>query len=100
MQKEKIMTSLLILPIFLLVVATGIALANDLTPMEQLGKAIFFDKISDPDSMSCATCHSPDVGWTGPIGGINQHGAVYRGAVPTHVQITTVFFTDGIQDRE
>jgi cytochrome c peroxidase len=83
MQKEKIMTSLLILPIFLLVVATGIALANDLTPMEQLGKAIFFDKISDPDSMSCATCHSPDVGWTGPIGGINQHGAVYRGAVPT-----------------
>lgn len=82
MQKEKILTSLFILPVFLLVVGIGVASANGLTPMEQLGKAIFFDKISDPDSMSCATCHSPAVGWTGPIGGINQHGAVYRGAVP------------------
>ena len=82
MQKEKILTSLFILPVFLLVVGIGVASANGLTPMEQLGKAIFFDKISDPDSMSCATCHSPDVGWTGPIGGINKHGAVYRGAVP------------------
>ena len=33
--------------------------------------------------MSCATCHSPDVGWTGPNPSINKHGAVYRGAVPT-----------------
>ncbi|MEJ2330909.1 MAG: cytochrome c peroxidase [Gammaproteobacteria bacterium] len=55
----------------------------ELTPVEQLGKALFFDKISDPDWMSCADCHSPDIGWTGPIPGINKHGAVYRGAVPT-----------------
>jgi cytochrome c peroxidase len=53
-----------------------------LTPMEQLGKHLFFDKISSPDSMSCADCHAPDVGFTGPVGGINKHGAVYRGAVP------------------
>ena len=25
----------------------------------QLGKELFFDKISSPDSMSCATCHAP-----------------------------------------
>ena len=53
----------------------------DLTPMELLGKKLFFDKISSPDSMSCADCHAPDVGFTGPVGGINKHGAVYRGAV-------------------
>ena len=54
----------------------------ELTPMEKLGKNLFFDKISSPDSMSCADCHAPDVGFTGPVGGINKHGAVYRGAVP------------------
>jgi cytochrome c peroxidase len=30
--------------------------------------------------MSCAACHSQSTGWTGPIAGINLHGAVYRGA--------------------
>jgi cytochrome c peroxidase len=50
--------------------------------MEQLGKNIYFDKISDPGSMACADCHAPRVGFTGPIAGINAHGAVYRGAVP------------------
>ena len=32
--------------------------------------------------MSCADCHAPAVGFTGPIPGINRHGSVYRGAVP------------------
>jgi len=54
-----------------------------LTPLEELGKNLFFDNLSSPDWMSCATCHGPDVGWTGPAAGTNQHGAVYRGAVPT-----------------
>jgi cytochrome c peroxidase len=56
--------------------------ANSLTPMEELGKKLFFDKIASPDSMSCATCHAPRTGFTGPVPGINKHGAVYRGAVP------------------
>ena len=59
-----------------------VVIAEELTPMEQLGKSLFFDKISSPDSMSCAECHAPSVGFTGPIAGINLHGAVYRGAVP------------------
>jgi cytochrome c peroxidase len=54
-----------------------------LTPKEELGKELFFDKLSSPDWMSCAVCHSPEVGWTGPVPGINKHGAVYRGAVPS-----------------
>jgi len=54
-----------------------------LTPLEALGKHLFFDNISSPSaSMSCATCHAPNAGWTGTIGGVNLHGAVYRGADP------------------
>jgi cytochrome c peroxidase len=58
--------------------------ASTLSPEEQLGKALFFDNISQPArSMSCADCHGPSAGWTGPIAGNNVHGGVYRGAVPT-----------------
>ena len=64
----------------ILVMATAAHAA--LTPMEQLGKAIFFDKIASPDRQSCADCHGPNVGWTGHVGGINVTGGVYRGAVP------------------
>jgi len=62
---------------------TGIACGNDLTLKQKLGKELFFDNISEPDWQSCAACHAPEVGWTGPVAGINQHGTVYRGAVPT-----------------
>jgi cytochrome c peroxidase len=56
----------------------------ELAPIEQLGKALFFDNISSPARhMSCATCHSSTTGWTGPNSGVNLHGAVYRGADPT-----------------
>ncbi|MGA1825771.1 MAG: cytochrome-c peroxidase [bacterium] len=53
-----------------------------LSSVENLGKFLFFDNISSPDSMSCADCHAPAQGFTGPNPGINRHGAVYRGAVP------------------
>jgi cytochrome c peroxidase len=65
-----------------IIFAGSSSLAAQLSPLEQLGKNLFFDKLSDPNWMSCATCHAPEVGFTGPIPGINQHGAVYRGAVP------------------
>ena len=65
-----------------LIFSLGTAFASDLTPIEKLGKKLFFDKLSDPDWMSCAECHDPGVGFTGPVPGINKHGAVYRGAVP------------------
>jgi cytochrome c peroxidase len=51
-----------------------------LTPIQQLGKNIYFDKISVPNSMACADCHAPISGFTGPMAGINIHGSVYRGA--------------------
>ncbi len=53
-----------------------------LTGLEQLGKNLYFDaSLSQPAGQSCATCHDPAVGWTGPKAEINQGGAVYPGAV-------------------
>jgi cytochrome c peroxidase len=68
----------------LLIAAAGAVAGQsfDLTPQEQLGKELFFDKISSPKSMACADCHAPSTGFTGPVPGINLRGAVYRGAVP------------------
>jgi cytochrome c peroxidase len=92
--------------LFLLV--SGAVSADALTPKEQLGKELFFDNISDPPWMSCAECHAPGSGWTGPIAGINVHGAVYRGAVPTrfgnrkppsaaYATLSPVFYYDDVE---
>jgi len=40
--------------------------AQKLTDMELLGKFLFYQGISTPGSMSCAVCHGPGVGFTGP----------------------------------
>lgn len=57
--------------------------AQSLTPMEQLGKELFFDKISSPRrSMSCANCHALATGGVGHVGSFNLKGSVYRGADP------------------
>lgn len=68
----------------LIAVFIGTSIAQDnLTSEEQLGKSIFFDdNLSINQNQSCATCHAPEVGWTGPIGDINAHGAVYEGSIP------------------
>jgi cytochrome c peroxidase len=57
--------------------------AADLSPLEQLGKQIFFDKnLSSPAGQSCASCHAPEVGFTGPDSAVNQKTGVYPGAAP------------------
>jgi cytochrome c peroxidase len=54
-----------------------------LTPVEQLGKALFFDQtLSKNSNQSCASCHDPAVGYTGPDSQVNAHGAVYAGSDP------------------
>ena len=76
-----------------LLIATGFAILGvmlifsvaaaspDLTPKEQLGKFIFFDvNLSANNNESCASCHAPEVGFTGPLADINAHGAVYEGS--------------------
>jgi len=56
--------------------------AGQLSPLEELGKRLFFDaKLSVPEGQSCAVCHSPLVGWTGPDEAANKQAGVYEGAV-------------------
>lgn len=58
------------------------ASAPKLTPKEELGKRLFFDvNLSDPPGQSCAACHGPEVGFTGPAEAANAPGGVYEGAV-------------------
>ncbi len=53
-----------------------------LTPIEELGKKLFFDKnLSTPEGQECAACHARAVGGTGPDEAINRSGGVYEGAV-------------------
>lgn len=64
-------------------VVTGVAApAPELTPVEELGKAIFFDtNLSLNGNQSCASCHAPKAGWVGSDTDINAHGAVYEGSI-------------------
>jgi cytochrome c peroxidase len=58
--------------------------AQALEPVEQLGKSIFFDKnLSLKKNQSCAACHDPGYGWTGPNPAINLKGSVYPGSIMT-----------------
>src|SRR5579871_635300 len=50
-----------------------------LSSIEQLGKDIFFDRtLSNPQGYSCATCHLPAAGFTGPSSLVNA----FSGPVP------------------
>ncbi len=81
--KRKVYLLLLTGVAILLAVSLGTASADPgLSPEEALGKAIFFDEdLSINNNQSCATCHAPEVGFSGPDSNINAHGAVYEGSV-------------------
>jgi cytochrome c peroxidase len=60
------------------------AYGDALTPMEELGKKLFFDEnLSTPPGQSCATCHAPEAGFTGPDSLNNELTAVYPGIIHT-----------------
>jgi cytochrome c peroxidase len=66
----------------LILVGQGLAQSSTLSPKEELGKSIFFDQnLSIEQDQSCASCHDPAWGWTGPISETNAHGAVYEGSI-------------------
>ncbi len=66
-----------------LLLAVGGGGAFALTPQEELGKSLFFDQnLSLNDHQSCAACHAPESGWTGPDAAISAAGAVYEGSIP------------------
>jgi len=69
--------------IFAVIAAMPANATSVLSPMEELGKAIFFDEnLSINHNQSCATCHAPEAGWVGPHSIINAHGSVYEGSIP------------------
>jgi cytochrome c peroxidase len=68
--------------LFISMVFVSASFAQALTPNQLLGKSIFFDEnLSLNQNQSCAACHAPDAGWTGPETDINAHGSVYEGSI-------------------
>ena len=82
MIRQRLRLLLLFLFLLPLIVFLKDATSGELTPKEQLGKSIFFDQnLSILKNQSCATCHDPQAGWSGPDSAINAHGAVYGGSI-------------------
>ena len=110
---KTIMAALVASPIALSTTA-GNALANgdDLTPIEELGQEIFFDrKLSLRRNQACASCHVPEAGWVGADTRINEAGAVYEGSIagefgnrnpPSSAYATPapIFFPDFSEDTD
>lgn len=77
--------------LIVLVLVSGFSLAwqttvqaqdTDSEAMVALGKAVFFDtNLSINGTQSCASCHSPETGFTGPDSAVNFSTAVYHGAL-------------------
>lgn len=65
--------------------SSAFAQESESDDMVALGRLIFFDEnLSANGTQSCATCHAPEFGFTGPDSAINAGGAVYEGALPLH----------------
>jgi cytochrome c peroxidase len=68
-----------------ILLGTSAAGADDrpvLTPLEGVGRHLFFDKgLSIGNNQACADCHQADSGWTGPLSRINKAGSVYEGSI-------------------
>lgn len=57
--------------------------AASLAMEAELGKALFFDvNLSINGDQACASCHGPEVGFSGPESFTNAAGAVYEGSIP------------------
>jgi len=81
--KRTLLASLITVVGLLVLFSVATAQSPGLSPMEELGKAIFFDEnLSANGNQACAACHAPEAGWVGPVESINVHGAVYEGSIP------------------
>lgn len=68
----------------LLIVPLSFAESSTLSPVEKLGKMLYYDtNLSEPRGEACAACHDPSVGFTGPNVVVNATGGVYPGAIPS-----------------
>ncbi|WP_261844638.1 cytochrome-c peroxidase [Aliamphritea ceti] len=73
------------------------------TAIAQLGKQLFFDpRLSADNTMSCASCHKPDKGWSdGEKSPLDRHGVRIGRATPGLLNLSehTVFMWDGRSDN-
>ncbi|PPD57868.1 cytochrome-c peroxidase [Dehalogenimonas etheniformans] len=79
--KKKRLLLLILAGVFTLTLAPLHSIAaqsgEGLTPIQQLGKYIFFDTtLSKPVGQSCATCHDPGSAFADPEGGAVSQGAL------------------------
>ncbi len=82
-RKRFLVAVLVVTAMLALLISVAAAEGPTLSPIAQLGKLIFFDaNLSLNHNQSCASCHAPGAGWTGPLESINAHGAVYEGSIP------------------
>lgn len=80
LRNERVVLSSLVA---MMVAWPDLAGAAKLTPIEELGRNVFNDKISKPeDQQSCASCHDLRKGGTLPISEINKTTVVAPGAKP------------------
>jgi len=78
MNGKKLLIATFLVGIGLVLIISVASASTGLSNTESLGKAIFFDmNLSLNGNQSCASCHAPEVGWTGPISEVNAHGVVY-----------------------
>ena len=75
--------------------------APGLTPQEQLGKFLFFDNLSDPDWVSCATCHLPNREFQDGTPQAKGVGTTTRRTMPVTATAHSRFlFWDGRKDSQ
>jgi cytochrome c peroxidase len=106
MVNKRILFAFLIAILAIGLAITFVSAQSTLTPKEELGKAIFFDQnLSMNLNQSCASCHTPAAGWTGPISDTNAAGSVYEGSIPgrfgnrkppssAYATLSPIFFMD------
>lgn len=82
--RSLVVTSVTAIPMFLLSPDVGaLGPIPPLTPIETLGKYVFFDEISIPgNKQACASCHDPAKGWILPNSKVNETTVGAPGAAP------------------
>ena len=84
---KKFLSAIVVLMLLLALTTTALGAMQEPaepTPEElaPVGEQLYFDStLSAPPQMSCATCHDPEAGFTGPVSDINATTVVYPGAI-------------------
>jgi cytochrome c peroxidase len=80
MINKKIVLVILIFVALSMVIAASTLAQDGLTPIEELGQFLYFDKnLSDPAGQSCASCHDPEFAFVDPDSNIPVSEGIISG---------------------